>query len=208
MVELREEFVWGMDFVYSGEKYSFSWAKSYDADSGVLLGAWAGVVKQGSEERVSEDVRRAVFNAAAVFRVMELRAETNFNSLSLLSDREVIKRLVVEFAERSWEGDYLGQLSGSNSLYVQELAEILGLSLSSVLPLVDELRAEGRVGLTGYIFIPHEAEVASKQRLYESTGHRSLSVSDFGYWACSSCYQSGDEMTDPADFKCVDLLDS
>lgn len=202
MVEVREESVWGMDFVYEEAIYCFSWNKTYYAGSGEFLGAWAHVVKKDSEGHVSEDVRRAVLKAAAIFRVMEMRGELNLGNVYVYSDREVLKGLVVALAERSWRGEYLGQLSGSNNFYVQEVAAILDFSLTFALELVDEARREGKIGLTGYILIPHENEVAAKQRLYERTGHRSLSVSDFGYWSCSSCGKSGDDMTNPADFEC------
>lgn len=202
MVKVREESVWSMDFVYAGETYSFSWNKGYDSKSGDFLGAWAKTVKQGSEnERISEDIRVSLLKAASVFRVMEITAEISLKDFYMI-DNEKILNLIVELAERSWRGEYLGQMSGNNNLYVQDIAEIFDITMSHAVSLVDKVNAEGKVGMSGYILIPYSFEEASKKNLYESTGHRSLSFSDFGYWACSYCLTSGDDTSSPSDFSC------
>lgn len=109
---------------------------------------------------------------------------------------------VLELFRRSVEGEYLGQGTNNELLYVQDIAAIFGEDLGVTLAVVDELVAAGKLGLNGMILTTNEAYEETFELYRKTNGHLRLTASDFGYWACSACGASGDEWDDPADTPC------
>lgn len=198
---------WTMELSFDGLHVEFRWRElSYEGRS---IGHWGRIfdVATGDElyfNRSDERWRElAIQKAAATLRIAQLRRELKLDqSLPFRIDREFRKSLILELFERSQRGEYLGQLTGQQLLYVQEVAEIFGTAMGDMLDHIDELSAEGKIGLNGMILIPNGEQEAAFASREKSTGHRRITVGDFGNWVCSACGRWGDEYDDPKDFPC------
>lgn len=198
---------WTMELSFDGLQIEFRWRElSYDGRS---IGHWGKIldVTTGEElpfNRSDERWRElAIQKAAATLRIAQIRKELNLDqSLPFRTDREFRKSLIIELFERSQRGEYLGQLTGQQIFYVQEVAEIFGTEMRNILELIDELSAEGKIGLNGMILIPHRDQEDTFAHWEKSTGHRRITVGDFGNWGCSACGKWGDEYDSPKDFPC------
>ncbi|MGO1566138.1 MAG: hypothetical protein ACTHX5_15015, partial [Brevibacterium aurantiacum] len=70
-------------------------------------------------------------------------------------------------------------------------------------PAIELLSNEQRIALNGMILWDWQNIGDSRARTHKRTGHWALTVSDFGYWACSACGKRGDDYEDPAAVECV-----
>lgn len=195
---------WTLGLSFEGLQVEFRWRElSYQGRS---MGHWGRIFDAATGEelyfnRSDERWRElAIQRTAATLRIAQLREELKLDqSLPFRTDPEFRKSLILELFERSQRGEYLGQLTGQQLFYVQEVAEIFG---TTMLDHIDELSAEGKIGLNGMILIPHEDQEEAFESWEKSTGHRRITVGDFGNWGCSACGQWGDEQDDPRDFEC------
>lgn len=198
---------WTLGLSFEGFQVEFRWRElSYQGRS---MGHWGRIFDAATGDelyfnRSDERWRElAIQRTAATLRIAQLREELKLDqSLPFRIDPEFRKSLILELFERSQRGEYLGQLTGQQLFYVQELAEIFGTTMRDMLDHIDELDSEGKIGLNGMILIPHEDQEEAFDHWEKSTGHRRITVGDFGNWGCSACGQWGDEQDDPRDFEC------
>jgi len=199
------DYEWFLDIgAHEGLKIRYSW-KEFFYEDGDSMGYWGVLFDAESGEELNLDYAEAgKFNAAAsAFRVSEIQSKINLNSVEM-SKKDARKNKILEFFEDSQKGKYLGQKSNNATFYVQDAAELLRISLKSAIDYVNELIKEEKIGLNGLILIPYEDYAREKTIVRKETGHKSISISDFGWWSCSSCGKGGDDWTNPKDFKCED----
>lgn len=199
------DYEWSLDIgSHEGLKLRYSW-KEFFYKEGDSMGYWGVLFDAESGEEVNLDYAEAgKFKAAAsAFRISEIQSEINLNSVEM-SKADARKNKILEFFEDSRKGKYLGQKSHNSMFYVQDAAELLKISLKSAIGYVNELIQEEKLGLNGLIIVSYEDYAREKKIVREETGHKSISRSDFGWWSCSSCGKSGDDWTNPKDFKCED----
>lgn len=136
---------------------------------------------------------------------LEVRREQLRQEMDLpeLGDVDSIADLFVDLHIRSMDGEFVGQRV-AGILYVQDVAALLDGEMADVMPAVEKLSAEKRLALNGMILWDWQEVAASREREFQRTGHHQLAVSDFGYWSCRACGQSGDDYTLPTDYPCVD----
>lgn len=194
---------WGWSFLvsFNGRTAEVVWKEHFFEDKS--MGYWLNVVHPGSENSFTDYdalfTEKGVREAAVAFRVNQLQVALDPFSVTT----ENLKETIVNLFQRSRQGEYLGQYSNSN-LYIQDVARILDYPVNMVHDLVDELIKEKRIGVTGAILIPFEAYEEAFVSWFEATGHRKLTVSDWGYWSCGFCGQHGepeDNLT-PAQVPC------
>ncbi len=181
----------------------FRWREFIDSE-GNAIGYFASVepLSESAKEAAHKHPGlQAVEQAARSYRQFQLRQEFQKDIRSLITT-EGRKRFILELFERAQEGVYLGQPSNQSYFYVQTIAKLMAWDFGSTRDLVDELVAEGRVGLTGMILIPFEEQEDTFERTGKATGHGRITIGDWGNWYCSACGQSGDEMDNPRDFPC------
>lgn len=203
-----ENYNWTMGLSFGGLQAEYRW-REYIYDDGKSLGYWGYLVDPESDGRdelpfdaADSWLKDGLLDAAVALRRAQLRIELDLKGLPFLTDRDARKSKIMEIFHRSQQGEFMGQRSINSTLYVQDIAGLFEQSMAQVLPFVEELVSEGRLGLTGMILIPNEVQEAAFARLKEATGHGRLSLSDFGYWGCQVCGKSGDEYDDPKDFPC------
>lgn len=206
IIELLGPNDWTMGLSFGELQVEFRWRElSYD---GRTIGHWGKIVDPATGEEIRFEQgkdwqEQAIRNAVAAFRIEELRQELGLdNSISFMTDEEVRKATVLDLFERSERGEYLGQLSNQQLFYVQNLAAILEMDMRQARDLVDGLCAEGKLGLNGMILIPNAQQEAAFASWQKSTGHRRLTMGDFGSWGCSACGSWGDEYDDPKAVAC------
>lgn len=206
IIVLRGPNDWTMGLSFDGLQVEFRWRElSYDGRS---IDHWGKLVDPETGESIRFEQgkdwqEQAIRNAVAAFRVAQLREELQLaNSIPFMTDEEVRKSTVLDLFERSERGEYLGQLSTHQFFYVQNLAAILDMDMHRALEIVDRLVAEGKLGLNGMILIPHEQQEDGFRHWEKQTGHRRLSMGDFGNWSCSACGSWGDERDDPKAVAC------
>lgn len=183
------EYGWTFTVIYQDKTVNVVWEEKFH--KGNSMGYWLDVIDpttgdsfQGYTDDFSE---KSVRQAAIAFRVGQIKLKTDMR----IPTNEALKEAILELFERSENGEYLGQYIHS-SFYVQDVARILDYPMSMVVEMVDELVAEGKLGLTGMILIPNKDYIAAFKSWEESTGHKRLTVSDFGYWGCAACGKNGD----------------
>lgn len=188
----------------------YVWREEFSQDGKSSIGHWGYLVdpSTGEDLRLDETVEKPFKAAASAFRVSQLRLELKVREISNLfeSRDKAFAEKILELFERNQSGDYLGQSSNNDLFYVQDAAKILDLSMKQVLSIVDQLVNDGKLGLNGMILVPHEDYTAAFTYWEEATGHKRLSVGDFGNWFCAHCNRHGDEYENPVDFPCESPL--
>lgn len=144
--------------------------------------------------------------AARAYRIHELQKEYDLpNSLSMVGKnwRDTVKETILDLKRRADSGEYMAQHHNEH-FYVQHAEDIIG-RYYDVLEIVDELVQEGKLGLNGMILIDYVEQEEAYSRAKTRTGHERFNVSDWGYWACGFCGNSGDPEDDlrPEDVPCV-----
>lgn len=163
--------------------------------------------KDGVSADNSDVNTSAAVEAARAYRMTQLKNEYGLVNpgFEFYSNRTAkLKEIILALAQRSWGSEYLGQYHYS-WFYIQDVAAALDIEMTEAISLVDELMDEEKIGLNGFILIPHEDYIKTFEFLESKYGHKRLSISDFGYWHCSFCGASGEpeDETSPKDFACV-----
>lgn len=202
------DFDWSMRMSFDGVNYEYSWQESFYKDKsmgyyGIITNIDTGENLHGSSQ---EWIEQAISHAASVFRQTQLRNEKTETRRSLSLAHDVSEK-ILKFYERSTTGEYLGQRSNNELFYVQDVASLLDMPMQYVLKTIDEMIKTGKIGLNGMILIPYEQYAETFRQLEKSTGHKQISISDFGWWSCVACGQNGDDYTNPKDYKCETLVE-
>lgn len=137
--------------------------------------------------------------AAMKFRVKQIQKEYEIDSSDSVTDTSLVTALL----ERVWSGEWMGQFNNGNAIYYNELADLLNVPVIAVWDLINDQIALRKADWMpqSHILIAPQGEEPMKWTS-ELHGHKEFSSSDFGYWACSSCNQGGDDYSNPQDFTC------
>lgn len=194
---------WSIEFTTNeGLKLRYEWREFFDSE-GDSIGHWGALFdpETGEETDLEHDLKESFKAAASAFRVSELRRGLKLNSIDMFSD-ESKKKAILDLFYDSQRGKYIGQTSHNSLVYVQDISELLRLNLRVALRYFQELIEEKKIGLNGMILTSYSTYEESRVRQEKQTGHKSISISDFGYWYCATCKQRGDDYSDPSDYKC------
>jgi hypothetical protein len=196
---------WSLKLSFDNKNYLYEWSEYFH--EGKSFGYFAKVLDEETRKELRYTPEsEAVIKAAVAFRVSQIREETK-NSIP---ENGKSKKLILEYAERARNGEFLGQYN-DQTLFVQEVAKLLDFSFSYTFDFVQELIQEQKIGLNGNILIPYEDYIATFTYLYKRTGHKLLSVSDWGYWGCQACSKHGDpddpNTADPSKVPCVPSIE-
>lgn len=146
---------WTMGISLKGLDAEFRWReRSY---GGEYLGYEASVVNPSGEEisYLSPWRRESILSAASALRRAEIQDEWDF---SALADPEVFESIVLELFERSQDGEYLGNGSGTELLFVQDLAGIFELDEEHILATLRKLAVAKKLSLEGMVLRPYDPE--------------------------------------------------
>lgn len=183
------------------QEYVVAWVSCYNKGESVTSKVMPFLTVMDMEGNLvrNSSTEREVKLAARQFRVQQIRAELGLDGASNPSPKDLDTIL-----ERTWDGQWMGQFSHGNQLYASELADLLGLELQDVWPVIDKLREMRKADLafSSTILVPPDDALYYFDG-YELYGHKKLVPSDFGYWSCRACKKSGDDMEDPSDFPCT-----
>lgn len=212
MAEQNRDYDWTLRLSFGGHDLEFRWRELHSSQGkpmghyGFLQAAESPDDQDTPSYSFSRDeqwLKDGLIAAASSLRRREVRKDIDTNGFEWHSSEEPKKEKILELFHRSEQGEYLGQFSSNQNLYVQDLAAILDLGFARTRDLVDELVAEGKLGLDGMILVSSEHYEDSFRYWEEKTGHRRLTVGDWGPWGCAACGQTGDEYEDPSDYPCV-----
>lgn len=231
----EQKVFWQMGLSFGEENFVVTWSRAKSlvyGNSGFYLNAWQ-VNDDGSLQKIedpryghsSDKVPHAFYNAvvgaAQKFAGVQALAKyprdffettkkpiIGLNNEAIESDQDIVYDLFL----RSENKEYIGQ--GSESLYVQDIHRILGYStefgylVESTYEIIDDLKAEKKIGLNGNILVPWERSEADRLYLEKETGHKEYDSSDMGgYWYCTYCGERGDwqdpEKGDPKQVPCL-----
>lgn len=135
--------------------------------------------------------------AAISFRVAQIQQELG------ITDKVTDDKLIFKLLERAWNNEWMGQFDSGRLLYFSSLADLLNIPMDDVWTLVDELVTARKADIlpSSWILVAPEGDTP-RNGTEEYLGHKELSMSDFGWWSCSACNQSGDDYSDPQDYTC------
>ena len=112
----------------------------------------------------------------------EIRAE--LKSLSPEIDQLAIAEIILE---RVWSGEWLGH---GMYFYVDDLAELLTISVAEAFRIVNRLKEKQIVGLNGFIIIPWQEDQKVLVSREARTGHKALRLGELSNaWECEFCGQ-------------------
>lgn len=198
---------WSSRIIHDGIDVTVSWCK---IESHVHDVTTYGLHLSGADAYTPEG--RMAIAAAQQIRGVELRGEYSqildfrINEDPRLgvdgSELKAIADIVYDLYLRA-STEFVGQVD-ANLLYVQDVANVLNIGRRGVLEAVKTLSGQRKIGLNGMILWDWESVNQHRTRQFERTGHKALSVSDFGWWHCAACDNGGDEMTNPKDYSCSD----
>lgn len=183
-------------------RYRYPDPKSSDGLMVEMKDHWLIAFKKESDALVPvpSEMEKEVFAALINERVQELQKEYNISSSGKVLYAEAVT-IAESIIKRAWAGEWMGQQN--SLLYTQHIASILDIEPSNIYYVMGSLGQERKAGLNGNIVIPWEEENTAYKRWEASTGHKSLTMGDFGNWGCSFCHQYGDEHDSPSSVKCV-----
>lgn len=196
------EYNWKLGLTFDNKEYLFEWYEYIH--EGKSFGYCKNVTVVGEEDqpRNSTEVELVV-TAAEALRTAQVRNEIKAD---FIFEKEEIKEAILRYFDRASKGEYLGQPTGG-LLYVGNIADILSFPVGYVRDFVEDLIEDKRIGLNGDILIPYKDYMETFKYWFDKTGHKRLTVSDFGGWYCTECGQvgSGDESetSDPKKFPCI-----
>lgn len=202
MVKIIEEPVWTFSATADGSQYDVIWTKITRPSDGYVF-HYVTVTADGQKIRPYEGKAPQFIQAASAYRRTQLRSEYQWKLDVDYGD--YYKDCIVDLWQRAEKGEYLGQ-SHDQLLYMQDAANILDLDLKTVIDLTDELIAEKRIGLTGYILISYEAYDQEKKELREETGHKDFISTEWS-WSCRFCGARGEFAEgepSPEDITCIE----
>lgn len=210
----------------SGLVYTPQWFAAVLYDEKFYEFAWCKITKEDKPDFVIHDVRviidrkivnksdhKELFNLVKQIRMREVyddfvdngMIETiTLNAVKSVDqmDVEKVADLVENIYRRVDNGEFVGQYQ--DLIYIQDVAEILQCDFDTVLKAIETvLIPEKRLSLNGFIFSEYKDPAIEREAMYKATGHKDISVSDFGYWACRACGKNGDDWDNPRDFDCV-----
>lgn len=201
-----ESYEWTLPIALGDVSVEYRWGEHL-SDRGIR-GYFGRLIDTETGEKFNDEQRpwlqSVILEAVNSFRHAELRDSMEIFD-SFYPDREAQKSLIIELFERSQRGEFIGQSASLAiaNVYMQDIATILRLTEREALELIDELVAESKLGLSGMILVTHESYMDSFAEELKRTGHRALTVSDFGHWSCSVCFAGGDDYSDPKDYPCI-----
>lgn len=203
--------LWAMGLMYEGHFTEVAWCRVTAAGRDNGFSDYALRIRVDGKHS-SVDKNYEAYSVARELRIAEIRkglvAEGIIKDESTLSSGLHSEAEIAEATEtifhRVQNGEFLGQRQGT-IIYVQDVAEILGSKPFVVLKTIGKvLEPEKRIGLNGMILTSWEEQEEARASLEEQTGHKDLSLSDFGGWHCAACGKHGDEYDDgPIAVECV-----
>lgn len=231
----EQKVFWQMGLSFNEENFVVTWSRAKSlvyGNSGFYLNAWQvnddGSLQEleepnfgHSKNKVPHPLYKSVLNAAESFAGTQ--ALTKYPKDFLIPRKEQVIGLnnepitsthdvVYDLFLRSEQNEYIGQKS--ELLYVQDVCRILGysngfgFSMKYMYEIIDDLKAEHKIGLNGNILVPWERSEADRLYLEKETGHKEYDSSDMGgFWYCSYCGERGDwedpEKGDPKSVPCL-----
>lgn len=153
---------WSLLLSQNGWSVEYRWSEQFYQGNPVeyLAELYDGVTGEHFLIRSGEDDALAarVISAATTFRRSELRSELTgtIGFWSDLAESGGIQDAVEKLFDRSMTGEFLGQRSGNSYLFVQDIAEILGLDRSIVLEAAEALERQKKLNLEGMVLIEFE----------------------------------------------------
>lgn len=200
--------LWAMSFSYQGDTTDVSWCHLSTVDTSNEYTDYGLRIRVNGDSVDLDDNWRA-YNAAKALRIPEVRemllSEINPNGLmSYFSSREDIAAAIKLIFAKVSAGEFLGQSRGT-IIYVQNVAEILDFSVSIVLDVINDILIPRKeIGLNGMILSTWESQEEGRLSWEKHTGHKDLTVSDFGSWRCHYCgkHGDGDDRERPKDVTC------
>lgn len=201
---------WALGLDYDGKFYEFSWCKVSKEDQPEFSMYDLRILVD--DESKNFDNFRDLFNIVKKVRMKEVYdgyVESEMIETIVLNavesvdqmDIEKVAVLVNDLYQRVDEGEFVGQ--ALDMIYVQEVAEILQCDVRTVLKAIDEvLVPERRLSLNGMIMSEFKDPEIGRKIMEERTGHKDISISDFGAWHCAVCGKDGDDRDNPKDFEC------
>lgn len=135
-----------------------------------------------------EDKHETIIRLLASKRITEIQTEYGIPSESV--DELAVAELILA---RVWAGEWMGQLRNSYYYFIDNLGDVFNKEFLDASEIVEQLGAQKKAGLNGFIIVPWKEEESAYKSWEEATGHKKLNVSDFGGWNCSACGKRGDE---------------
>lgn len=142
-------------------------------------------------------IEKAAKLAAISFRVAQIQQELG------ITDKVTDDELIFQILERAWNNEWMGQFDSGRLLYFSELADLLNIPMGDIWSVVEELVTARKADVlpSSWILVAPEGDTP-RRGTEEALGHKELSFSDFGWWACASCNQGGDDYSNPDDYAC------
>jgi hypothetical protein len=146
---------------------------------------------------VTHQIEKPAKLAAISLRVAQIQQELG------ITDKVTDDELIFKLLERAWNNEWMGQFDSGRLLYFSELADLLNIPMGDIWPIVDELVTARKADVlpSSWILVAPKGDTP-RRGTEEYLGHKELSMSDFGWWNCSYCNQSGDDYSDPQDYNC------
>lgn len=188
MSKLLEQILWAKTLTYEGEEYEVRWRKvGYTAESLLKSDAYLQVrhAKDANQD-ITDEAEKFLLTNIRETRIAELQQELNITKPT--HDPEVAWSII----QRVWAQEYMGQWSNSYFFMHFELAAIMKLDELEAMVVVENLHSKQLVGFNGAIIVPFEVELEAFSYWEKMTGHKRLTMSDFGYWRCDYCGNGGD----------------
>jgi len=203
LVKIIEEPVWTFSATADGNQYDVIWTKITRPSDGYVF-HYVTVTADGQKIRPYEGKAPQFIQAASAYRRTQLRSEYQWKLDVDYGD--YYKDCIVDLWQRAEKGEYLGQ-SHDQLLYMQDAADILDLDLKTVIDLTDELIAEKRIGLTGYILISYKTYINEKKALERETGHKDFIGTEWD-WDCRFCGAHGEFAAGEPDSKDIPCIEN
>lgn len=196
--KITHETVWSTEVAADGHRGLVTWTK-VSSSAGFVDFRLQVEDPQRSSEALPGSVKEQLMVEAINQRTAWVRSELP----RLTGDLQQLADVVYSLFERSLANEFVGQRFGG-LLYVQDVAQILGMPVRDLWPVIEMLSGQHRLGLNGMLLWSWDEVNESRKREQQRTGHKALSSSDFGYWSCAACGKNGDDWTTPEDYPCTD----
>ena len=191
---MTNEHNWEFTITTPEGTYTFTW-KEYRNRNNQSLG-YMGTVTTPDNQPVPHHITAAVKTAAATYRQHTL---TNLPAEPYGGYDQ--KETFLNLFNRAQQGEYVGQ--ENNGLYIQNVCTLLAINPWDIgTDIVNELIAEKQIGVYGMILIPYEQYAENFKNWEKKTGHKQLTMGDWGTWYCHTCGNQGDEQENPQDTPC------
>jgi hypothetical protein len=185
-----------------GEKYAAIWVELYNKEEiGTSYKPSPLLVAVDLEGNQITDsfIEKQVKLSAMRYRVRQIQEEYDIAPGEAVTSHSLIHKML----ERVWSNEWMGQFNNGGVIYFNELADLLNIPMGAIWSLVDELVTARKADVIPSSWILESPKGETPRRGTEELyGHKEFASSDFGYWSCESCNQSGDDYTNPDDYPC------